>query len=64
MRFKLTEEQEKKFDDWIDSHERVYTGAIGGRYSITFHLTGVGHIIKAKDLVTDEELDLTDYDRL
>jgi len=39
-----------------------YVGATGGQFTFSFMHTGLGDIVKVKDSVTGEELDLTDYD--
>ncbi len=53
-----------KLKQWLDKRpkKKAYTGAIGGRYSYSFFPTGVGTIIKVKDGVTGDEIDVTDYD--
>jgi len=40
----------------------AYYGTIGGGYTFTFTPTGLGTVVKVKNCVTGEELDLTDYD--
>jgi len=60
--FSLTEEQEKELLSWMENHEVVYEGAIGGRYTYKFTPTSLGVIAKVKDCITKTEIDLTDYD--
>lgn len=62
MNFKLTDEQINAVNDWKSNHDQVYCGAIGGRYSFEFTPTGVGIIIVIKDNITNEKLDVTDYE--
>ena len=61
MTFELTPEQVKKFNEWKKTHTVKYTGAIGVRYTFTFHGTSLGVVTKVIDEVTKEELDLSDY---
>ena len=62
MKFELTEEQVKKFEEWKSTHEAVSEGAIGGRYAFTFSPTGVGVFVFITDNSNGEKLDLNDYD--
>lgn len=39
-----------------------YYGAIGGGLTFMFRPTGLGDIIKVKEFLTKEEIDITDYD--
>lgn len=39
-----------------------YTGAIGGEISFIFAPNGIGECVSAKDSVTGEEINLTDYE--
>lgn len=39
-----------------------YTGAIGGGLTYCFSPTGLGIVTKVQYSLTDEEIDLTDYD--
>jgi hypothetical protein len=39
-----------------------YHGAIGGAYAYCFIPTGLGSVVKVKNTVTGDEIDLTDYD--
>lgn len=57
----LNSDQEKKLSDWMDTLPEAYTGAIGGRIEYIITPTGLGLIIKVRDAVTKNELDLTDY---
>ena len=63
MNFKLTKEQEAKFETWHkekgDMIDKV--GAAGGAYTFCFTHTGLG-IIETVKCVDGTELDLTDWD--
>ena len=63
--FKLDKDQRKKLADWLATRVPGYRGslgAIGGRYSYTFCCTTLGTVIKVRDDVTKEEIDLSDYE--
>lgn len=42
----------------------AYYGAIGGAYVYKFVPTGINIVIKVENVVTKEEIDLTDYEDL
>ena len=63
MKFELTDEQLRKMYAWRRNHEDVYEGAIGGRYIFMFTPTSLGIVTKVKDVVTESEIDLSDYDQ-
>ena len=57
----------KELQKDVDPHltcngEVPYAGAIGGRLTYSFTPTGLGTIVVVKCGLTDEELDLTEYD--
>ena len=58
--FELTDEQEKKYNEWRKSKGEIYVGAIGGAYEFCFIPTGLGDILKVK-CVDGTELNLTDF---
>lgn len=62
--FQLTEEQRKKLNEWLANRpqKKAYTGAIGGRYTYTFTPTGLGTVVKVKDAIVGDEIDLSDYE--
>jgi len=65
MTFTTTPEQDEKIRDWIHWQEVDKPSkltAIGGRYTYEFTPTGVGIVVKIKDAVTKEALDVSDYD--
>jgi hypothetical protein len=57
----LSEEQQSRLLQWQSSHAEKYTGALGGRYTFKVTPTSIGNLIKVSDIVTHEELDLTEY---
>lgn len=62
MKFEIDEEQLKKIQEWKNTLKVEYTGAIGGRFTYEFTPTGIGTAITVKDCVTDQSLDVSDYD--
>jgi len=48
-------------DASIGSPDLVYYGAIGGGLTYYFSPTGLGDILRVKEAISGEELDLTDY---
>ena len=62
MKFELTDEQVKKFDEWRDGHEKVHT-TINGRYNFIFSPSSIGTFVSVEDGLTSEILDLNDYDK-
>lgn len=56
--FEITDEEEKKVKDWIESLPPLPTATIGGAYSYEFTPTGLGTTILVKR-VDGHELDLT-----
>ncbi len=59
--FRITDEQGEKLMKWLDSKGQVYTGAMGGRYTYSFSPTSLGIVVKVKDEVLKDEIDLSDY---
>lgn len=60
--FELDKDQSKKISKWIKHFDKVYEGAIGGRFTYMFTPTSLGIVIKVQDGVTRDILDVTDYD--
>ncbi len=60
--FCLNDKQLEQIKAWASKHEKVYTGAIGGRYTYTFTPTSVGMIVNVIDCVTKEKLDISNYE--
>jgi hypothetical protein len=60
MKFELSKEQEKKFNEWYSALPKIYDGAIGGALSFTFTVTSIGDFVTAK--YHNEEINLTEYD--
>ena len=61
--FTLTDEQEEKLADWIKDLKDLgsFQGAIGGRLTYEFTPTSLGMIVKVKDSMYHNEIDLSDY---
>ena len=57
----LDSEQKKKLKEWKENRSQ-YSGSIGGQFIYILTPTSLGVIIKIKDGLNDEILDLTDYD--
>ena len=62
MKFKLTDEQSAKVADWQEKHKRSCAGAIGGIYTYSFTVTGLGVVTVVTNNLTKETLDISDYD--
>lgn len=62
--FDFTAEQQRKIVDFMSlkSSDNAYEGAIGGRFTYSFTPTGLGCVIKIRDNITEEELDVSDYE--
>lgn len=61
MSFSISEQQLVKINNWIKGHEKLPVGAIGGRYTYCFTPTSLGVIITVKDILANQEIDVTDY---
>lgn len=59
--FLINNEQMKRLGQWMADKPKKYTGAIGGRFTYSFHPTALGVIIKVKDEVDGSEIDLSEY---
>ncbi len=63
IRFTLTDEQEKRYEEWI-KNKHSFCGVIGGEVTFQFTPTSIGMIQKVVFLggtKEDHVLDLTDY---
>ncbi len=64
--FELTDEQEKKYEEWRESLpylDEGHFGAAGGGYSFVFTPTGLGMLVKATRADNDaHEIDLTEWE--
>lgn len=70
--FQLDESQKQRLNVWIRQQElkvadeqqrsNAYYGAIGGAYEYCFLPTSIGLIVKVKNGLTKEEIDLSDYE--
>ena len=53
--FPISEEEQKKIDEWKDKLPKANSGAIGGRFTYEFVPTSIGVIGVIKDSVTGKE---------
>lgn len=60
--FALTPEQIKKLAEWVKTLAPMPEGAIGGRLSYEFTPTSLGDVVKVKCCITNQEIDLSEYD--
>lgn len=61
MKFSLSDKEFALFQEWEKNLPEAPTGAIGGRITFMFTPTSIGVVVKAKDTITNLEIDLTDY---
>lgn len=54
--FGISEAEDKKIKDWMETLPDANTGAIGGRFTYEFLCTSIGDVGKVKDGVTGKEL--------
>lgn len=68
--FNLTDEDFVKFAEWkatlpcptgLNEDGFPVGGAIGGRWTYSFTPTSIGCVVKIKDGISGQELDLSDY---
>lgn len=64
IKFELNKHQTVRANEWMNGKlkDGAYTGAIGGRFTFSFTPTSLGEVIKVTDSITNETLDLSDYD--
>lgn len=62
MTFKLDKEQQEKVNVWMNKKKFLPVGTIGGRFTFCFTLTTLGVVIKVKDEVLGDEIDVSDYE--
>ena len=62
-KFELNETQIKEFERWKKEQNKKdpSTFTVGERWTFVFTPTGLGLIVHAKDNITEEEIDLTDW---
>jgi hypothetical protein len=66
--FNLTSEQQARLALWITEQDATckadehHYGCIGGGYSYIFTPTSLGVVVRVKNNLTKEEIDLTDYE--
>lgn len=58
--FYITEEEQKKIDDWKESLPKHSVTAIGGRFEYSFCPTSIGTIGTIHDVITDKEFTFRD----
>ena len=58
----LSGEQRSKLHEWLSKKEAANVGAIGGRYVYSCCPTSLGQVLKVRDDVSKDEIDLTDYE--
>lgn len=65
--FTIDDEEEKKIEEWLKTHDGVCrhaggknTGAIGGRLTFSFTHTSIGTVLKVQ-CACGVDLDATDY---
>lgn len=62
LKFGIDKAEYAKFKEWKDKKDlEKYTGAIGGRFTYEFTPTSLGIVIKVRDSMDKDEIDLTDY---
>lgn len=60
--FNLTENQQKKLDEWFATKDLdTYEGAIGGRFIYSFSPNSLGVGVTVFDILTKELINLTEY---
>jgi hypothetical protein len=62
--FKLDEDQISKYEKWKKGQKKKdpFLPTAGERWKFSFVPTGLGTIVTVRDLTTDEEIDLTDWE--
>lgn len=59
--FSISSKQLAKINRWIKKKPFKPVGTIGGRYEYIFIPTALGVIIKVRDSIMGDEIDVTDY---
>jgi len=62
MIFTINKEKQEELSAWMKTRREKYEGCSGGRYVYTFCPTLLGDVVKVRDDITGEEIDLTDYE--
>lgn len=60
--FAISEKEEKKIEEWMQSLPKANTGAIGGRFHYEFYCTSIGTIGTVVDGVTGQKFKFRDLD--
>jgi hypothetical protein len=61
--FRINKQQVEKILTWQATHKEEYCGANGGRYTYSFTLTNMGMVVEVIDNITNERLNVTEYDQ-
>lgn len=64
MKFELDDDMITKFESWKQEQKEKdpFFPTAGERWTFMFTISGLGTIVRAKDEVTGEEIDLTDWE--
>jgi uncharacterized FAD-dependent dehydrogenase len=62
MTFKIDGDELKRLNEWMAKKTPKYGGAIGGRFVYTFCHTTLGTVVKVRDDIDKDEIDLSDYE--
>lgn len=62
LEYEFSTNQEAKLIAWQSKLPSKFTGAMGGRFRFSITPTDFGAIVKVKDQITEEEIDLTEYE--
>ncbi len=62
LEYEFAPSQEAKIIAWQSKLPSRFTGAMGGRFRYSLTPTDFGPIVKVKDQVTGEEIDVTEYE--
>ena len=62
-KFELSHEQSARINEWMRNHDCSieYAGAIGGKYTFCFTITGIG-VAEVVKCGCGKEINVTDYD--
>lgn len=62
MKFEVNEDQMNKFRDWAKNHPNS-RDALGTHYTWSFTNNSIGCSVHVQDLLSNEILDLSEYDK-
>ena len=60
--FNLDLKESEKLEQWLKTLPEGAEGAIGGRITYLFTPTNLGVVIKVRDEISKQEIDLTNYE--